>query len=183
MIDGKLIVEWQDCYVYGEKYQVSNTGLVRNKVTKQLIKSHKDKKGYLRVSLSRNNVQVTVKVHRAVAIAFIENPNNLPQVNHKDGNKGNNEVSNLEWVSNYDNMQHAIENGLTNHVDYAGRKKRPVIRISSTGEKVRFNSLAEAAKECHVSRSNLCNALKGKRNFCGGYTWKYADESEVAVSD
>ena len=182
MIDGKLM-EWRDCYVYGEGYQISDTGLIKNKITGQLLKPHKDKKGYLRVSLSKNNKQVTVKVHRAVAIAFIENPNNLPQVNHIDGKKDNNKVSNLEWVSNYDNMQHAIKNGLTNHVDYAGRKKRPVIRISNTGEIVRFNSLAEAAQECCVSRSNLCSVLKGKRNVCGGYVWKYANESELAVND
>lgn len=176
-------VEWRDTYIYGEQYQVSNTGAVRNKITGHILKPHKDTKGYLRVSLSKGNVRVTVKVHRTVAIAFIENPNNLPQVNHKDGNKENNSVLNLEWVSNYENMQHAIKNGLTNHVDYAGRKKRPVIRIDGVGATVRFNSLAEASKECHISRSNLCNVLKGKRNFCGGYRWKYADESEVAVND
>ena len=179
----QTLLEWRDTYIYGEQYQVSNIGTVRNKITGHIIKSHRDKKGYLRVSLSKNNRQVTVKVHRAVAIAFIENPNNLPQVNHKDGNKENNTVSNLEWVSNYENMQHAIKNGLTKRVDYAGRKKRPVIRISDTEETVRFSSLAEAAKECHISRSNLCNVLKGKRNFCGGYRWKYANESEVAVND
>jgi hypothetical protein len=183
MINGKLVVEWRDTYIYGEQYQVSNTGIVRNKLTGKILKPQKDGKGYLRVSLSKNNVQVTIKVHRAVAMAFIPNPDNLPQVNHKDTNKENNTVSNLEWISNYDNMQHAIKNGLTNHVDNSGRKKRPVIRISSNGENVKFGSLAEASKQCNVSRSNLCNALKGKRNMCGGYRWKYDDESEVAVSD
>ena len=182
MINGELI-EWRDTYIYGEQYEVSNTGLVRNKVTGKILKPHKDGKGYLRISLSKNNVQSTIKVHRAVAIAFIENPDNLPQVNHKDTNKENNTVGNLEWVTNYENMQHAIINGLTNHVDYAGRKKRPVIGISDAGKTVKFNSLAEAAASCHVSRSNLCNALKGKRNMCGGYKWKYIEESEVAVND
>ena len=183
MINGELIIEWRDTYIYGEKYEVSNTGLVRNKTTGQILKPHEDGKGYLRISLSRNNKQVTIKVHRAVAIAFIENPLNLPQVNHKDTDKKNNAVDNLEWISNYDNMQHAIRNGLTNHVEYAGRKKRPVIGIKDTGEMVRFGSLAEASEKCNVSRSNLCNALKGKRNMCGGYRWKYDDESEVAVND
>ena len=182
MIDGKLI-EWRDTYIYGDRYEVSNTGLIRNKITGQLLKAHKDKKGYLRISLSKNNKQVTVKVHRVVAIAFIENPDNLPPVNHKDTNKENNTVGNLEWTTNYENMQHAIRNGLTNHVDYAGRKKRPIIRVSADGKTERYNSLAEASAACRVSRSNLCNALKGKRNVCGGYKWKYEDESEVAVGD
>lgn len=177
------MIEWRDTYIYGEQYQVSNTGLVRNKITGKILKQQKDGKGYLRVSLSKNNVQVTVKVHRAVAFAFIPNPDGLPQVNHKDTNKQNNEVTNLEWISNYDNMQHAVRNGLTNHVDYAGRKRRPIISISDTGEMVRYGSLAEATRKCKISRSNLCNTLKGKRNRCGGYRWKYDDESEVAVND
>lgn len=182
MIDGKLI-EWRDTYIYGEQYQVSNTGIVRNKITGHILKPQSDKKGYLRVTLSRKNVQVTLKVHRVVAIAFIENSKNLPQVNHKDGNKENNSVDNLEWISNYDNMQHAKKHGLTNHVENAGRKRRPVAGISNSGETIEFNLLAEAAETCHVSRSNLCSALKGKRNMCGGYKWKYIDESEVAVDD
>ncbi len=135
MINGELIVEWRNTYIYGEQYEVSNTGLVRNKMTKQILKPTKDTKGYLRISLSRNNKQI------------------------------NNCVSNLEWISNYDNMQHAIEHGLTNHVEYAGRKKRPIIGIKDTGEMVRFGSLAEASEKCNVSRSNLCNALKGKRQI------------------
>jgi hypothetical protein len=176
-------VEWRDTYVYGDRYEVSNTGIIRNKDTKKVMKPHKDGKGYLRVSLSKNNIQATIKVHRAVAIAFIENPDNLPQVNHKDTNKENNTVWNLEWITNYENMQHAIRNGLTNHVDYAGRKKRAVMGVSSDGSVVKFSSLAKASEICHISRSNLCNALKGKRNTCGGYIWNYIDESEVAVND
>lgn len=171
--------KWRDTYVYGEQYEVSNLGKVRNKITKHILYQQKDTKGYLRTSLSKNNVQVTVKVHRAVAIAFIKNPNNLPQVNHKDGNKENNSVENLEWISNYDNMQHAVKNGLTNHVENAGRKRRPIIGISDSGKTVRFDSLAKASSELHICRSNLCNALKGRRNECGGYIWKYADNDEV----
>ena len=182
MINGELI-DWRDTYIYGEKYQVSNTGIIRNKLTGKILNPNKDCKGYLRISLSKNNVKETIKVHRAVAIAFVGNPNNLPQVNHKDGNKENNRVENLEWVSNYDNMQHAIKNGLTNHVDYAGRKRRPIIGISDAGETVKFDSLAEAEANLNICRGNLCNVLKGKRNMCGGYRWKYANESEVAVND
>lgn len=176
-------VDWRDTYIYGEQYQVSNTGLVRNKLTMKVLKPQKDQKGYLRVSLSKNNIQTTIKIHRAVAIAFLDNPYKLPQVNHKDGNKESNCVENLEWISNYDNMQHAIKNGLTNHVDYAGRKKRSIIGISNIGEIVKFSSLAEAERSCHISRSNLCNTLKGKRNTCGGFKWKYDDESEAIMND
>ena len=176
-------IEWRDMYVYGDKYQISSIGLVRNKETGCLLKSQEDGKGYLRTTLSKNNKQVTIKNHRAIAIAFIDNPKKLPQVNHIDGDKKNNAVDNLEWITNYENMQHAIKHGLINRVDYCGRKKRAVIRIADDGTEKEFASLAIAAEECQVHRSNLCKTLKGERHKCGGYSWKYSEESEVAVND
>lgn len=66
----------------------------------------KDKDGYCTVNLNYNKVKKNMKVHRLVALCFLENPNNLEQVNHKDGNKENNNVSNLEWIQNKDNAKH-----------------------------------------------------------------------------
>ena len=85
---------WKDIPNYEGIYEISNF------------------KGYLQVGLS-NKGDKTFRVHRLVALTFIPNPYNLPQVNHKDGNKKNNCVDNLEWISNYDNMQHAVKLGLT----------------------------------------------------------------------
>lgn len=70
------------------------------------------KVGYLQVRLYKNNFQFNLYVHRLLAIAFIPNPNNLPEVNHKDGNRLNNSLDNLEWVTRVENMQHAIDSGL-----------------------------------------------------------------------
>jgi hypothetical protein len=78
----------------------------------QPIKHQKDKCGYLRARLSISNKKISVKLHRVVALTFIENPMNLAQVNHKDGDKTNNKVDNLEWISNQDNQIHAIQTGL-----------------------------------------------------------------------
>lgn len=77
-----------------------------------ILKPKLDRRGYPRLSLSLNNFKVQLRVHRAVALAFLENPENLPQVNHIDGVKINNCVSNLEWISNQDNTIHAYVNGL-----------------------------------------------------------------------
>ena len=77
-----------------------------------ILKTAIDAKGYLRTSLSKNGKTSTVKIHRVVAEAFLENPFDLPQVNHIDGNKQNNSVSNLEWISQSDNMKHACKTGL-----------------------------------------------------------------------
>lgn len=169
-------VEWKDSYIYGEQYQVSSTGLVRNKTTGRILTPSVDKKGYLRVRLSLHDKKVSAKVHRMVAVAFIPNPEQKPQVNHKDGNKENNRAENLEWISNYDNMQHAVNNGLTKRVEYSGRRKKAIIGVDGEGKIVKFESLELASDTLQLSKSNLCNALKGKRKRCGGYVWRYSDK-------
>ena len=115
LADGECVEVWKDISGYEDKYQVSNCGNVRSleyhnakglKRTKNL-KPATDCKGYLRCALSKNNILRTFKVHRLVAMAFLENPNNLPQVNHKDGNHCNNCVDNLEWVTQKENNIHS----------------------------------------------------------------------------
>ena len=89
-----------------EKYQVSSWGRVRNSFG-QIIKPYKSEKGYLKVELWKNGEGFKKRVHRLVADAFIENPQGFPQVNHIDGNKENNSVTNLEWVTDKANKNHA----------------------------------------------------------------------------
>lgn len=93
-------------------YVCSSDGKIKNIKRQKLLKPTSDKNGYLKVILCKDNKHKNIAVHRVVAMVFLKNPHNLPQVNHKDGNKTNNTVSNLEWCSNYDNIQHAIKNGL-----------------------------------------------------------------------
>lgn len=96
---------------YGVQYEISNLGRVRNK-NGNVTAWNPDKRGYPRVRLSLNNVKMSFRIHRLVAQAFISNPLNLPQVNHIDGVKTNNAVSNLEWCDNSYNQKHAINNHL-----------------------------------------------------------------------
>lgn len=120
---------WKDIKGYEGLYQVSNIGRIKslgrtvikislkgNIFTKsypeKLLKFSKDTKGYLRTSLALNGINRTIKVHRVVAQAFIPNPNNLEQVNHKDGDKKNNNVYNLEWCNNQKNQNHSWTTGL-----------------------------------------------------------------------
>lgn len=93
--------------IKGFHYEVSSWGRVRNTETWKIIKPYKNHKGYLKVGLSRDGKEYKFRVNRLVAIAFLPNPYNLPQVNHKDGNKENNSYTNLEWISDRGNKEHA----------------------------------------------------------------------------
>ncbi len=99
---------------YYKNYSVSNYGRVRNDNTNKIRKLTKNTYGYLRTNITNNaeNTHKEIKVHRAVAELFIPNPNNYPQVNHIDGNKENNCVDNLEWVTASENTRHAIRMNL-----------------------------------------------------------------------
>ena len=99
---------WKDIDGFEGKYQVSSWGRVRNLNTNKILTPYENSKGYLKVGLHLKGHKSPVKkrVNRLVAIAFIPNPYELPQVNHKDGNKQNNSISNLEWCTNRQNAIH-----------------------------------------------------------------------------
>ena len=108
----ELNMNWKQIAEF-PNYEVSDKGLVRNKANK-ILKFFKQNSGYLVATLSNEELKSAKRtVHRLVAKAFIENPEGLPEVNHKDGNKLNNEASNLEWCSKRQNIRHAINTGLT----------------------------------------------------------------------
>ena len=98
---------------YGNVYLISNFGRIKNMETGCIRKPcFSDKNPYPQITLYINGKTITIRIHRAVAENFIPNPDNLPQVNHKDGNKTNNHVDNLEWVTAKENCIHAVINNL-----------------------------------------------------------------------
>ena len=103
---------WCDIPLFNGKFQVSNIGRVRRVSDGYILGQYFHEKGYLKVDLEKWGVRKKCRVHRLVAEAFIENPNNYPQVNHKNGMKTDNRVENLEWVTNQMNMEHAFKIGL-----------------------------------------------------------------------
>lgn len=115
---------------YGDYYEISNYGEIRNSKTKRVRKKNISKSGYyfVSVSLGSRSNKATFKNHKAVAETFIPNPNNLPVPNHKDGNKLNNHVDNLEWCTHEENMQHAYAHNL---VPYNYGINNPASKLSS----------------------------------------------------
>lgn len=110
------------------------------------------------------------RVHRLVAQIFLENELNKPYINHKDGNKKNNCVSNLEWVSAKENDAHARETGLK-------VQNKPIIAENIvSGEKIIFESLSECAKFLNTNKGSIHRALKGKRKKHKNYTFTYLQE-------
>ena len=103
---------WKDIPQWEEFYEVNTLGEVRSKRTNKLIVGDVNNAGYYRVCLYNGAIKKRCFRHRLVALTFLDNPNNLPQVNHIDGDKSNNRLENLEWVNQIDNEIHAIKNGL-----------------------------------------------------------------------
>ena len=153
------------------KYQVSNLGRVKSQdyngtKKERILKAVKTKKGYLTVGLYSDKKYHSQQIHRLVALAFVDNPDNEPQVNHIDGNKENNNANNLEWCNNKYNQIHAIKNGL--------RVLKEIEQYSKDGEYIKtWTSATEASKSLQIDLSHIGNVCKGKRATAGGYVWKY----------
>ena len=155
-----LITNW-------ENYAVSNTGKIKNVKTGKFLKLFENKSGYLTVSLCQNRKQATFRVHRLVALMFIDNPDCKKEVNHKDGNKKNNNINNLEWMTHKENDTHARKNGLKH-------ENKPVkLTNLKTEEYDIFYSISEAAKFLGLHKSNLCRALKKRTGVYHGYKIEY----------
>ena len=118
-----------------QHFQISNLGRVKNTKTGHIKMNQKTKDGYLQIRLTNKNKSYTYRIHRLVALAFIDNPYKKKEVNHIDGNKENNNVNNLEWSSRSENMKHSHSLGLSNHKGKNNPKsKRCVIVIDGTKE-------------------------------------------------
>ena len=176
---------WKDITGYEGLYQVSNLGNVKslnyNKTGKEkILKGGKGKDGYLQVVLCKEDKRKTHTIHRLVATAFIDNPNNLPQVNHIDENNTNNCVDNLEWCNckyniNYGTRNKRVSKAQENRKDIS----KLILQFTKDGDFVRrWNSVREVERELGIYHSNISNCCKGKYKTAGGYKWGYADDYE-----
>lgn len=187
----RIIMEeiWKSLAGYSmqsEWYEVSNLGNVRSiprvinhprsglqNLEGKVLKQNINRYGYNYIMMSKEGKEKFVSVHRLVAFAFLENPENKDQVNHIDGNKLNNCVSNLEWCTQLENSRHRITELIGNNCE------REILQIDKRGNIInKFHSIAEAARCTNSNKHHITSVAQRKKNYNthNGYVWRYADD-------
>ena len=174
---------WKDIPNYEGFYQISNLGRVKSlerKTVGKFIRIVKEKiiilqKNYFRkdckefyyyVQLHKDNRIKDFKIHRLVAESFIDNPNNLKEINHKNGIKTDNSIENLEWITHLENVRHAWKNGLIKNKDYV------VFQLDLNNNILyKYNSIKEAAEINSLDCAGIRKCILNQRKSCGGFKW------------
>lgn len=188
---------WKDLKEYENLYQISNLGRVKSLqrrksnynqkgftgtfklIQEKILKPKVDRKGYLYVQLYKNGKSKMFKVHRLVAQTFIPNLRNKPQVNHKDGNKQNNFIDNLEWCTNTENQKHAWKIGLQkSRFSKNNSKAKKVMQYDLQGNFIReWNCMMDIEREINISHTSISLCCRNKVENTRGYIWKYKNAS------
>ena len=165
-----------DVVGYENLYQVSNYGRVYSLISGKFLKPCKERNGYLYISLHKNKKTKKYLVHRIVATAFIENPLQLPQVNHISEDKSDNHVSNLEWCSASYNCRFGTRN--ERRVE---KLSKAVLQFTRQGELVNeYPSICEASRQTRINQGHISSCCLGKRKSAGKYVWQYKQKEEAA---
>ena len=195
--ESEMTEEWRDIKNYEGLYQVSNFGRVKSlerevsvkrgklnyvvalksRILKPITRQH----GYLGVQLycKENSKHVrglrTFSIHRLVAEAFLDNPNDLLEVNHKDEDKTNNRVDNLEWIDHKGNSSFGTRGKRIGLANTNGKQSKAVVQLTLGGAFIaEYPSLAEVERSLGFSKGNVWLCVMGKRHASYGYRWKYA---------
>jgi hypothetical protein len=191
---------WKDIEGYEGLYQASTHGRIRsvnriiyttdNKIREQpgkILSPGKNNRGYYNVVLYKNKKAKTIFIHRLIATTFIENTYNKVWINHIDGVKANNKISNLEFSTISENIKHAFKNGLNKPnramVGRFGRLSpvsRSIHQFSISGEYIAsYESITEAMIINGFKGHGISDSAKGKKKTSNGYIWKYTDDKQL----
>lgn len=158
----------KDIENYEGLYMVSSFGRVYSLISKKFKKPFKNNNDYLQVELYKDNKVKKYLVHRLVAQAFIPNPLNYKEVNHKDENPSNNHVENLEFCDRIYNINYGTR---------TEKCSKSVLQFTKDGEFVKeYPSTIEAERQTKIPIGNISNCCLGKRHSAGGFVWKYKNE-------
>lgn len=181
---------WKDIADYEGLYKVSSHGKVYSCITGKILNTRLSSSGYLKVQLYKNNQPKTVYIHRLVASSFLDKKSENLEVNHIDGNKTNNNIENLEWVTKSENQIHAIKNNLRKSSPMLGKtgrknpKSKPVLQFSMQGKFLaEYACISEAARSVNCKHSSISACLSGRKKTAAGYVWKHkqADEHPIFI--
>jgi DNA-binding protein len=182
---------WRPIPDFEQYYEVSNKGSIRSvdrhvvdargsikSFRGKILKSAKNNYGYLNVCLKirGKNISKSVLVHRMVAMVFLPNPNHKDTVNHKDFDKTNNEVKNLEWCTHQENMDHMFKGKAPKRYKRGENYfARPVSQFDINGNHIRDYDCIADATDHGFSSSHITRVCKGQRNTHKGFIWKYTN--------
>ena len=175
---------WKDIKGYENLYQISNLGNVKSlnyRCTKKekLLKLCKDSDGYLNVNLCKDGKSKTMKVHRLVAEAFLDNPYNLPQVNHINECKTDNRVENLEFCDNRYNINYGTRNERVSIAVSKANKNNIKLskKVICVETNIVYPSTRDIERQLGFYHNNISNCCKGKYGYktVGNYHWRYVD--------
>ena len=158
-----------------KNYEINENGFIRRKGTKKILRGGKSTNGYYTVSLCENGKQKSYYIHRLIANNFLKNKNNYKEINHKDGNKYNNCIDNLEWCSRSDNIKHAYKNELIPKKYGIDNKLSKKIKQTNliTGNVILWNSMMDAKRKMGYSTGSICMACKGELKTAYKSKWEY----------
>lgn len=171
--EGYSVTSEGDVFSHKKRISSGKDGLTKYSIDKSYSRKLKplvDSKGYHYIDLKKDGERRCPKIHRLVALAFIPNPENKPQVNHIDGCKTNNSVENLEWATNTENRTHAIANGLKDEINYGIAQYDMDDNLIAT-----FHTAKHALESLGVKSNasgNIGRVIRGKRESAYGYKWK-----------
>lgn len=181
--ESKINEEWREINLqilfetetdFGKKYYVSNLGRFKNSYGTIMENYKVNENGYIRVYIHKK----TFALHRLVAFTFLENPENKKTVNHKDGNKLNNTIDNLEFATNKEQQIHRFVIGLGNNFT------RKIIQYDLEFNKIKeFNSIVEASKELNIGKAGINATCLYKQKQSGGYIFRYIEDNSFDKSE
>ena len=161
---------WHDIEGYEGLYQISNKGHVKSlyKGSERILRAHDNGAGYLKVQLYKNTARQYRYIHRLVAETFIVNLHNLPEINHKDENKKNNCVENLEWCDRGYNVNYGSRNE---------RVSRKILQYSKSGEFIKeWPGAREVERMLGIANSHIIDCCRGKYKSAYGFVWRYKEK-------